>query len=63
MIGKTSYTIKLNRSKKTYTIRTYQGGKLIGKYRSFPQSDFSEDWTESDIYNFLRMSGDYYAVR
>ena len=64
MIGKTSYTIALNRSKKTYTIRTYQDGKLTGKYRSYPQgSDFSEDWTESDIYNFLRSSGDYYAVR
>lgn len=63
MIGNTIYTIKLNRSKKTYTIRTYQNGKLTGKYRSFPQGeDFSEDWSESDIYNFLRMSGDYYAI-
>lgn len=64
MIGKTSYTIALNRSKKTYTIRTYQGGKLTGKYRSYPQgADFSEDWTESDIYNFLRSSGVCYAVK
>lgn len=64
MIGKKTYTISLNRSKKTYTIRVYEGGKLVGKYRSNPQGlEFSESWTESDIYNFLRYSGDYYLVK
>ena len=63
MIGKKTYTIALNRSKKTYTIRVYEGGKLVGKYRSNPQGrEFSESWTEADIYNFLRYSGDYYSI-
>lgn len=63
MIGKKSYSIKLNRSKKTYTIRVHEAGKLIAKYRSYPQGrEFSESWTESDIYNFLRYSGDYYPI-
>lgn len=64
MIGRTRYTIALNRRKKTYTIRVYVLGKLIGKYRSYPQGrEFSESWTEADILNFLRHSGDYYAIR
>lgn len=64
MIGKKSYSIKLNRSKKTYTIRVHECGRLIAKYRSNPQGEeFSEFWTESDIYNFLKYSGDYYAVK
>lgn len=62
--NKRHYTIKLNRKEKTYTIRVYQCSKLISKYRSYPQGkDFSEDWTESDIQNFLRYSNDYYEVR
>ena len=60
----TTYTIKCNRSKKTYTIRRYDDGKLTAKYRSNPQgNDFSEHWTEGDIKNFLRYSNDYYEVR
>ena len=60
---KRHYTIKLNRKEKTYTIRVYEGSKLISKYRSNPQGrDFSEDWTENDIKNFLRYSNDYYEV-
>lgn len=60
-----SHTIKLNYRNRTYTIRSYENGKLIAKYRSNPQSkdDFCEDWTESDIRNFLRYSNDYYEVR
>lgn len=59
-----TYSIKLNRSKKTYTIRTFENGNLIAKYRSYPQgNDFSEFWTESDIYNFLKYSNDYYLVK
>lgn len=58
------YTIALNRSKKTYTIRMYEDGKLLAKYRSYPQgAAFSENWTENDIKAFLRYSGDYYAVK
>lgn len=59
-----TYTIKYNRSKKTYTIRRYDGGKLTAKYRSNPQgSDFCEDLTEDDIKQFLRYSNDYYEVK
>ena len=58
------YTITLNRSKKTYTIRRYDNGKVTAKYRSYPQGrDFSEHWTENDIKNFLRYSNDYYPVK
>lgn len=58
------HKITFNRSKKTYTIRAYEDGKLIAKYRSYPQgSSYSEDWTEHDIRNFLRQSNDYYEVK
>lgn len=59
------HTITLNRRARTYTIRAYENGKLIAKYRSNPQSkeEFSEHWTENDIRNFLRYSSDYYMVR
>lgn len=60
------YKITLNRQKRTYTIRRYDKyGKLIAKYRSYPQSpeEFSERWTEGDIKAFLRYSGDYYIVK
>lgn len=58
------YTIRLNRSRKTYTIRRYDNNKLTAKYRSYPQGrDFSEDWTESDIKNFLRYSNEYYMIK
>lgn len=57
------YTITLNRSKKTYTIRRFDNGKVTAKYRSYPQGkEFSENWTENDIKNFLRY-GDYYVVK
>lgn len=60
----TRYTITLNHSAKTYTIRRYDNGKLTAKYRSYPQgSEFSEYWTESDIKNFLRNSNDYYIIK
>lgn len=64
MASNTYYTITLNRSAKTYTIRRYDNGRLTAKYRSYPQgSSFSEDWTESDIKNFLRCSSDYYVLK
>lgn len=57
------YTIKLNRSKKTYTIRRYVDGRVVAKYRSNHQGrSFCEHWTEYDIKNFLKYSNDYYAV-
>lgn len=60
----TRYTITLNHSAKTYTIRRYENGKLTAKYRSYPRGrEFSEHWTESDIKNFLRYSNDYYVIK
>lgn len=60
----TRYTIVLNHSLKTYTIRRYNNGKLSAKYRSYPQGrEFSKHWTESDIRNFLRYSDDYYVLK
>lgn len=58
------YTLTLNRSKKTYTIRVHEDGKLIAKYRSYPQgAEFSENWTESDIKAYLHYNdGDYYRL-
>jgi hypothetical protein len=59
-----TYTIKTNRKKRTYTIRRYNNKKVTAKYRSYPQGkDYSEHWTENDIYNFLKYSNDYYEVR
>lgn len=62
---KRSHTIRLNHSKRTYTIRAYDNGKLIAKYRSYTQTkeEFSDNWTESDIRNYLRYSNDYYEVK
>lgn len=62
----TRYTISLNRSKRTYTIRRYDNGRLTSKLRSYPQSkeDFSENWTENDIKVYLKQAiGDYYAIK
>ena len=57
------YRIKLNHHDKTYTIRVYENGKVIAKYRSYPQGkEFSENWTENDIRQFLH-SNDYYEVK
>lgn len=60
-----THKITLNHRARTYTIRVYENGKLIAKYRSYPQSkdDFSEYWTEHDIRNYLRNSCDYYVVK
>ena len=60
-----THTITCNYSKRTYTIREYdEDGKLLAKYRSYPQGeDFSDNWTENDIKSFLRSTEDYYKVR
>lgn len=58
-----THTIAFNRSRKTYTIRCYNNGKLYGKYRTVNMGkQYKEDWTEYDIRNFLRTSQDYYKV-
>jgi len=58
------YKITLNRQKRVYTIRQYDKyGKLVAKYRTNPQSELVEEWTENDIKAFLRYSGDYYVVK
>lgn len=59
-------TLKINKSKRTYTIRRYEGGKLIAKYRTFPQGkDFmaAENWTENDIREYLYSNQDYYVIK
>lgn len=57
------YTLRTNRSKKTYTIRVYENGKLIAKYRTYSEgSEYSETWTENDIKVYLRYSDNYYKV-
>jgi len=59
-----TYKLTTNRSRKTYTIRVFENGKLISKYRTNSQgSEYSENWTENDIKNFLRYSNDYYVVK
>lgn len=65
MIGKKTYKIACNIAKRTYTIRVYEKGRIIAKYRSFRQSktEFTEYWSEHDIYQFLRYSNDYYIVK
>lgn len=61
---KIKYTLKTNRRERTYTIRKYEGRKVVAKYRSNPQgAEYSENWTENDIKNFLKYSNDYYVVR
>ena len=61
---KEKYTIALNHSKKTYTIRVYNGRKLAAKYRTNPQGPaFMENWTEGDIKAFLKKSCDYFVIK
>lgn len=37
METKREYKIVFNRSRKTYTIRQYDNGKLVAKYRTYPK--------------------------
>jgi endoglucanase Acf2 len=63
---KTEIKVKSNQSERTFTIRKYEGGKLIAKYRTIPLSqdefDREEMNTENDWKQFLK-SDDYYVVR
>ena len=58
-------TTKRYGNKRTYTIRVFEDGKLVNKYRSTVQSksDFTEFWTESDIIAFLKYSNDHYSIK
>lgn len=62
------YTIKVNKQKRTATIRVYEGRELVAKYRTLPfnRSEFEgiTNWTEGDIKSFLRFNnGSYYLVK
>ena len=61
----TTKIITIMKTKRTYTIRVFEGGKLVNEYRSNVQSksDFTEFWTENDIIAFLKYSNDYYSVK
>lgn len=56
-----------NYSKKTFTIRCYDNGKLYAKYRTnaMNQDEFNTEEfnTENDWQNFLKTSMDYYQVK
>ena len=62
-----THKVILNHTKKTLTIKAYENGKLYATYRDkFVSPDMmeaAEDWTESDIRNYLRTSVSYYSVK
>ena len=64
---KRTYTITLNRSKKTATIRVYENGKTIAKYRTgrltSDEMEAMEYYTDGDITSYLRTSGNYCVVK
>ena len=61
-----THKVVLNHAKKTLTIKAYENGKLYATYRQddCPKSLIAgaEDWTESDIRSYLRVSQSYYSV-
>ena len=62
-----THKVVLNHTKKTLTIKAYENGKLYATYRDeFVSPDMmeaAEDWSESDIINYLRTSESYYWVK
>ena len=62
-----THKVVLNHSKKTLTIKAYENGKIQNTYRddfATPEEmEAAEDWTESDIVNYLRTSVSYYSVK
>ena len=62
-----AYKVALNRSRKTTTIRVYENGKIIAKYRTnrltADEMEAMEYYTGGDIAAYLRTSGNYYPVR
>lgn len=62
-----TYTAKTNKSRRTATIRVYDDGKMIAKYRTITMSSDEleqfEYMTSGDIANFLKTKDSYYEVR
>ena len=62
-----THKVVLNHAKKTLTIKAYENNKLYATYRQddCPKSLIAgaEDWSESDVINYLRTSGSYYSVK
>jgi hypothetical protein len=56
-----------NYSKRTFTIRKYDNGKVYSKYRTSPRSmeefESEEMNTEGDWRYFLRSSNDYLVIK
>lgn len=61
------YNVSINHSKRVITIKGLTLGKCDATYRSLVMSDqeleAAEDWSESDIINYLRTSESYYKVK
>ena len=57
----------MNRSKKTATIRVYENGKTIAKYRTnrltADEMEAIEYYTDGDTAAYLRTSGNYFPVK
>ena len=62
-----THKVVLNHSKKTLTIKAYENGKIQNTYRddfaTSEEMEAAEDWTESDIVNYLKTSASYYKVK
>ena len=47
-----------NNAKRTFTIRTFENGKVVSKYRSFQmdKEEFNDAqfWTQNDWFQFLK---------
>ena len=63
---KKTIEVKANQSKRTFTIRCYDNGKMYAKYRTivFVQGDFDieEMNTSSDWQHFLDNTDEYYKI-
>jgi hypothetical protein len=63
---KATYTIKVNKSKQTATIRIYYKGYLDHKYRTIKEDkdviNSMEYFTETDIKSYLRNNNTYSVV-
>lgn len=64
---KRTYKVTLNKSRKTATIRVYENGKIIAKYRTnrltANEMKAMEYYTDGDTAAYLRTSGNYYVVK
>lgn len=61
-----TYKITLNKSRKTATIRVYEKGMTIAKYRTnrltSDEMEAMENYTDGDIAAYLRTSGNYRPI-